>query len=189
MPRARMRSRNLLRYSSYCSTHRGRLRRQGDIDQGSVTKTELASYQRLVQARIECNPASPAWDRLDDAWLQIVGRAKGILAAEKQGRVGVRHERIAACEVVTLGDAVSAREVVVCTLAMFVMWEMEPHTFRSDDGFRMQLAGRRRRLPDANAAHYFDALANKSKRAHRNSGAGSQGVRWLAGGDAGRTRG
>jgi hypothetical protein len=63
------------------------------------------------------------------------------------------------CEVVTLGDAVSAREVVVCTLAMFVMWEMEPHKFRSDDGFRMQLARRVRRLTEANAAHYFDHIA------------------------------
>jgi hypothetical protein len=133
MPRARMRSRNLLRYSSYCSTHRGRLLRQGDIDQRSVTKTELASYQRLVQARIERNPASPAWDRLDDAWLQIVGHAKGILAAEKLGRAGVRHKRIAAREVVTVADAVPAREVVVCR------WRcssMEPRKFRSDDGFR-----------------------------------------------------
>jgi hypothetical protein len=97
------------RYSPYCSTHRGRIRRQGDVEQRAVTKTELASYQRLVQARIERNPSSPAWDRLDDAWLHVVSHARGVLAAEKQGRAGVRHERIAAREVVTLGDAVSAR--------------------------------------------------------------------------------
>ena len=109
------------RYSPYCSTHRGRLRRQGAVDQQAVTKTELASYQKLVQARIERNPASPAWDRLDDAWLHVVGHAKGILAAEKQGRAGVHNERIAARKVVALGDAVPAREVVVCTLAMFVV--------------------------------------------------------------------
>ena len=84
--------------------------------------------------------------------MHVVGHAKGILAAEKQGRAGVRHERIAAREVVTLGDAVSAREVVVCALAMFVMWEMEPRKFRSDDAFRMQLARRVRRLTEANAA-------------------------------------
>ena len=46
---------------------------------------------------------------------------KGILAAEKQGRAGVHNERIAARKVVALGDAVPAREVVVCTLAMFVV--------------------------------------------------------------------
>ena len=40
----------------------------------------------LVQARIERNPHSPAWDRMDDAWLHVVAHAKGILAAEKRGR-------------------------------------------------------------------------------------------------------
>ena len=179
MPRARMRSRNLLRYSSYCSTHRGRLRRQGDIDQRSVTKTELASYQRLVQARIERNPASPAWDRLDDAWLQIVGHAKGILAAEKLGRAGVRHKRIAAREVVTVADAVPAREVVVCTLAMFVDGAAQVSV-----GRRLpNTAGHVRRLTDANAAHYFDAIANKSKRVYRDPRRGAAKVfgGWLAG--------
>jgi len=99
-------------------------------------KTELASYQRLVQARIDRNRDNPAWGRLDDAWLHIVTHAKGILAAEKQGRAGVRHERIAAREVVALVDAVPPRAVIVCTLAMFVMLEMEPRRFRSDDAFR-----------------------------------------------------
>ena len=131
------------------------------------TKTELASYQRLVQARIERNPDSAAWGRLDDAWLHVVGHAKGILAAEKQGRAGVRHERIAAREVVTLADAVPARQVVVCSLAMFVLWELEPRRFRSDDAFRMQLARRVRRLTEANAAHYFDDVAGKGKRVYR----------------------
>jgi hypothetical protein len=87
------------------------------------------------------------------------------------------------CEVVTLGDAVSAREVVVCTLAMFVMWEMEPHKFRSDDGFRMQLARRVRRLTEANAAHCFDHIAGKSKRVYRDPRRGAAKVfgGWLAG--------
>ena len=126
-------------YSPFCNTHRGRLRRQGAVDQRAVTKTELASYQRLVQARIDRNPDSHAWGRLDDAWLHVIAHAKGILAAEKQGRAGVRHERLAAREVITLGDAVPAREVIVCTLAMFVMSEMEPRKFRSDDAFRITL--------------------------------------------------
>ena len=93
-------------------------------------------------------------------------------------------------EVVTLGDVVSAREVVVCALAMFVMWEMEPRKFRSDDAFRMQLARRVRRLTEANAAHYFDHIAGKGKRVYRDVAPREQpSVRWLAGGDAGRIRG
>jgi hypothetical protein len=170
------------RYSPYCSTHRGRLRRQGDVDQRAVTKTELASYQRLVQARIDRNPESPAWGHLDDAWLHVVAHAKDILAAERQGRVGIRHERVAAREVVTLADAVPARTVVICTLAMFVMWEIEPRKFRSDDGFRTQVARRVRRLTEANAAHYFDHVAGKGKRVYRDVAPRAAKVfaRWLA---------
>jgi hypothetical protein len=47
------------------------------------------------------------------------------------------------------------------------MWEMEPRKFRSDEGFRTQLARRVRRLTEVNAAHYFDAAANKGKRVYR----------------------
>jgi hypothetical protein len=137
---------------------------------------------RLVQARIERNPDSAAWGHLDDAWLHIVSHAKDILAAERQGRAGVRHERIAAREVVTLGDAVPPRAVVICTLAMFVMWELEPRRFRTDDAFRTQLARRVRRLTEANAAHYFDPVADKGKRVYRDVAPRAAKVfaRWLA---------
>jgi hypothetical protein len=155
------------RYSPYCSTHRGRLRRQGAVDQQAVTKAELARCGRLVQARIAKNPNSPGWSRLDDAWMHVVGHAKSIIAAEKQGKAGYRPERIAAREVVTLADEASPREVVVCTLAMFVMLEMEPRRFRSDDAFRVQLARRVRRLTEANASFYFDPVADKGKRVYR----------------------
>ncbi len=155
------------RYSPYCNIHRGRLRRQGAVDQRAVTKTELASYQRLVQARIAKNPESPAWGRLDDAWAQLGDHAKGILAAERRGQAGHRPARIAAREVVTLGDAVPARDVVVCILEMFVMWEMDQRKFRTDDAFRTQLARRVRRLTEANAAFYFDPVADKGKRVYR----------------------
>src|ERR1700722_16548615 len=51
--------------------------------------------------------------------------------------------------------------------------EMEPRKFRSDDAFPMQLVRRVRRLTDANAAHYLDAIANKSKRVHSDSRRGA----------------
>ncbi len=153
------------RYSPYCNTHRGRLRRQGAVNQQSVTKSELAFYVRLVKARIEKNPDSPAWERLDDVWMRVVAHAKDMVA--QRGGVRIRHEYIAAREVATLGDTVPAREVVVCVLAMFVMWEMDPRRFRTDDAFRTQLARRVRRLTEANAAFYFDPVADKGKRVYR----------------------
>ena len=174
----------LSRYSPYCNTPSRPLRRQGEVDQRAVTKTELASYSEAGPgADRDATPTVPLGTTLTTLGWHVVGHAKGILAAEKVGRAGVRYERVAAREVVTLGDAVSAREVVVCTLAMFVMWEMEPRKFRSDDAFRMQLAGHVRRLTDANAAHYFDAIANKSKRVYRDSRRGAAKVfgGWLAG--------
>jgi hypothetical protein len=68
--------------------------------------------------------------------------------------------------------------------------EMEPRKFRSDDAFPMQLARRVRRLTDANAAHYLDAIANKSKRVNSDSrrGAAKEFGR-LPGRDAGWTPG
>jgi hypothetical protein len=154
-------------YSRYCNIHRSRLRLQGAVDQRAVTKTELASYQRLVQARIENYPDNSAWERLDEAWVRLVGHARDILAAERRGQAGYRPERIAAREVVTLGDAVPARDVVVCTLAMVVMWELDPRRFRTDHAFRMQLARRVRRLTEANALFYFDPVADNGKRVYR----------------------
>ena len=53
---------------------------------------------------------------------------------------------------------------------------MEPRKFRSDDAFPMQLARRVRQLTDANAAHYLDAIANKSKRVHSDSRRGAAKV-------------
>src|SRR5271166_889186 len=90
------------RYSPYCNTHRGRLRRQGAVDQQTVTKKELASYVRLVRARIEKNPDNPAWERLDDVWTRVVARAKDIVA--QRGGVRIRHEYIAAREVADGGQ-------------------------------------------------------------------------------------
>lgn len=154
-------------YSPYCSVHRGRLRRQGAVDQRSISKTDLSPYVKLVEVRIAKNSDSPAWNRLDDAWRRLVAHANGILAAERQGRPGIRYERTAAREIVRLADSTSPRAVVVCTLAMFVMWMLEPRRFVSDDGFRAQLVRRVLRLTSANSTDYFDRASGERKRVYR----------------------
>ena len=78
-------------------------------------------------------------------------------------------------EVVTLGDAVSAREVVVCALAMFVMWRWSRASSVPTMRSPCSLARRVRQLTDANA-HYLDAIANKSKRVHSDSRRGAAKV-------------
>jgi hypothetical protein len=113
------------------------------------------------------NPESPAWGHLDDRWRTLVGHAQGILAGYRQGRAGPRHERIAAQEVVKLADAVEPRQVVETALAMFLMQELDPRRFRSDQAFRTQLVRRIRGLTDLNAGEYYDHTSGKTKRAYR----------------------
>lgn len=84
------------RYSVYCSRHQSRLRRQGDVAQEAISKAELETYLKRVRQRITKNPDSPAWGQLEARWLAVVEHAKGVLAAEKVGRAGVRHARGAA---------------------------------------------------------------------------------------------
>jgi hypothetical protein len=66
------------------------------VAQEAISKAELKTYLKRVRLRIEKNPDSPAWEQLEARWLAVVEHAKGVLAAEKVGRVGVRHERGAA---------------------------------------------------------------------------------------------
>ena len=109
------------RYSVYCSRHQSRLRRQGDVAQKAISKAELKSYLKLVRQRIAKNPTVP---------LGVDLRPAGWPSSSMR-RASWRPRRWAELafapppgrrEVVTVGDAVSAREVVVCALAMFVMW-------------------------------------------------------------------
>jgi hypothetical protein len=107
------------RYSVYCSRHQSRLRRQGDVAQKAISEAELKTYLKRVRQRIARNPDSPAWGQLEARWLTVVEHANGVLAAEKVRRAAFA-TRAVRREVVTLGDAVSAREG--CALAMFVIW-------------------------------------------------------------------
>ena len=155
------------RYSPYCSSHRGRLRRQGSVDQRPVSKRELASYVNLVERRIAKNADNPAWGRLEDSWGRLLHHAKGIVVEEASGRPGPRHERVAARELIRLGDLVAARDVVVCAMAVFVMLELDGRRFPTDAGFRAQLVRRVLRLTDVSSTVYLDRATGHAKRVYR----------------------
>lgn len=167
------------RYSIYCHTHRTRFRRHGAVDQEAVTKADLKPYRRLVEARIERNRESPLWDQLDARWVALSDHARSLL-----GPTGTifRYERQAAHELLKLDSAVSSREVVLTTLAMFLMQELEPRRFMSDRAFRTQLVRRVRGLTDLNAGSWFDHRTNKTKRAYRDVSPRATAVlgQWLA---------
>jgi hypothetical protein len=167
------------RYSTYCTTHKARLRRHGATDQKAVTKGDLKPYLRLVQDRIGKNRESPLWSQLDARWAALADHARSLTAY--RGAMP-RHERIAAKEVLKLSDAVAPREIVVTTLALFVMYELEPRRFRSDRAFRTQLVRRVRGLTDLNAGSWYDHQSGKTKRAYRELSPREAAVmgKWLA---------
>jgi hypothetical protein len=94
------------RYSAYCSTHKGRLRRHGAIDQQGITKGNLQPFLKIVQTRIEKNLESPLWTQLDARLAALADHARSFLAY--RGAMA-RHERIAAEELQKLTDAVPPR--------------------------------------------------------------------------------
>jgi hypothetical protein len=57
--------------------------------------------------------------------------------------------------------------VVETALAMFMLQELEPRRFRSDEAFRTQLVRRVRGLTEVNAGEYYDHASGKTKRAYR----------------------
>ncbi|WP_164729813.1 hypothetical protein [Rhodomicrobium lacus] len=91
-------------------------------------------------------------------------------------------ERLAACELLKLAEDVPARTVVETTLAMVVLWELEPHAFVSDEAFWVQLARRVRALTDMNYGERYVHTTGRVKRTYRDLSLRASILmgRWLA---------
>ncbi len=155
------------RYAAYCSIHKARLRRQGALDQASISKAAVEPYLKRVRARIAKNQHNAAWAILDERWRALVEHGRGIIASYHAGKPGQSNHRLAAHEVVKLGDDVAPRAVVETVLAMVLMLEMEPARFRTDAAFRSQLVRRVRGLTDVNFGESWDQPSGKVKRFYR----------------------
>lgn len=155
------------RYSPYCANHKARLRRHGAVDQPAITSALLKPYRGLVQARVEKNRDNPAWGQLAGRWAGVVDHARSTIASHERGKSGPKHELKAAHEIMKIADAVHASEVVETALAMFIMQELEPRRFSSDDAFRVQLVRRVRALTDVHAGTFYDHRADRTRRVYR----------------------
>ncbi|WP_246688072.1 hypothetical protein [Methylobacterium sp. WL120] len=113
------------------------------------------------------NEANPLWHQCEARWAAIIDHARHVIAASSGGRAGYRCERVAAQEVVKLADHVAPSDVVVTTLAAFVLIDHQPRLFRSDASFKTQLVRRVRGLTEVNAGSWFNAHTGKTKRAYR----------------------
>lgn len=170
------------RYGHFCTTHKSRWRRHGDVAQQGVTKEALRPYVVLVRARIAKNAGNPTWDTCDARWLAIVDHAQGILGAFQRGLPGNRNERLAASAVLKLAPHVEPRAVVETVLAMYLMQDQEPRRFRSDAAFQVQLVRRVVRLSEVSADEWPDPSTGRVRRAYRDFAPGAAAVigRWLA---------
>ena len=154
-------------YSYFCRKHKQTQRRHGSPTQLAVTAHELRPYAALVDARRAKNPESEAWTILEARWEAVLRQAQDTLQHHAEGRVGVRWERLAAHQLVTIGRDVESWAVVRTALAMYLMLDQQPSRFACDAAFDHQLVRRVRGLTDSNAGAYWDHQEQRSKRVYR----------------------
>ncbi len=155
------------RWGNLCNTHKARQRRHGHPTQRGVSKAELAHYVAFVRRRKAKNPDSPFWSTTRGRWAGLVEHARGVLKAYYTERPMVGWEVKACDSIVKIAENVEADVVVETALGMYVMQEMDPRRFLSDEAFRFQLARRLRGLTDVNAGVWWDHQAGRNKRAYR----------------------
>ena len=155
------------RYSPYCPRHKANLRRHGAVDQLGIRKADLKPYLKLVRRRIQKNVNNPVWKTFERRWLGLVEYAHSVIANYKRTRLGKRHVRIAAYEILKLAPEVRPRLIVETAAAMVVMQEFEPWRFRSDRAFRTQLGRRVRGLANVNVAESYQHATGRIKRYYR----------------------
>lgn len=152
------------RYTPLCSGHRSTQHRHGHPLQTAVKVTELRQYRKRVATRRKANPDSPAWRILEERWSHLLVQARETLRAAESGRPYVRHSVQSAQSCLAVGAAVPPAEVVETALAMFLMWEAEPHRFRNDRAFHHQLVRRVRGLAETSSGSYWN---QRTQRTHR----------------------
>lgn len=169
------------RYGHFCTTHKSRWRRHGDVGQVGITKEVLRPYVDLVRARIAKNAGNPTWTACDDRWRAVVAHAKGIVEEANRGVPGSRNERTAANAIIRLATDVEPRVVVETVLAMYMLMDLEPRRFRSDGAFRRQLTRRVMRLSEVNVGEWYDHQTGRMKRAYRDFTPGAADIiaSWL----------
>lgn len=170
------------RFAAYCPRHKAALRRHGDAEQRSVTKRILTPYLRMAKERIEKNSQNSAWATLEARWVALVNHAEAIVAAYNAGRPSIRPERIAAFEIMKLAKNVEPRRMLEVTSAVVLMRELEPHQFKSDRAFWVQLSRRVRAEANLNYGERWDHRTGRVVRMYRDLSPRAAVIigRWLA---------
>lgn len=154
-------------YSPYCQNHKQTLRRHGAAIQAGVTVQELKPYIALVEARKAKNPDSEAWGILTARWSVVVDHCRVTLQQFSEGQPSTLYARLAAHQLVIVGNDVEPWLVVRTAIAMYFMQYQRPTRFHSDTAFDFQLVRRVRGLTASNAGVTWDHKEQRSKRVYR----------------------
>ena len=154
-------------YSTLCERHKRAQRRHGHPEQVGVTVNELAPYRRRVVSRMKKNSGSDAWNILRQRWDKIMESARQTEAVYRSGTAHVTYDRQALLELFKIGNNVEVNALIETTLAIYLMQLEQPHRFKTDTAFDMQLARRVRGLTDTNAGTYWDNKTKKTKRVYK----------------------
>jgi hypothetical protein len=145
--------------------HRERERRHGHVHQTRVRVLELKPYMREIEKILKQAPAIlPA---MEAQWKDLVADCKAGVALRMAGRATNRWEHAACAEVVKLGEQVEFKDILVMGLALFLLYEKNPHRFASDRAFKFQLCRRIRCLNDVNCGVYYDHRINAQRRVYK----------------------
>lgn len=157
-------------YSSLCGTHKRRQRRHGSATQTTISATKIAPYRGGMKKWLDGRPEVNGWEPLRTLFGHVVGeaRAEAELAAT---RASPRYLRQAHEDIVKVADEGPAvvDQAILTVAAMFDLQHFEPHSFASDDGFRVQLARRFRSHSDVNVAVSWSQADRRNKRVYRDA--------------------
>jgi hypothetical protein len=155
------------RFATLCNAHKSRERRHGDAQQRGILTAYLEPFLRTIDRRRNDTAGAALWGLLEARWAALVGDCQRTLAAAQRGAVMSRWDRLAAAELVRVADAADVTEVWRTAAAMVLMREVEPHRFRSDRAFLVQMGRRVRHLAGCNVGVYWNSRDGRPKHVYR----------------------
>jgi hypothetical protein len=155
------------RWGAYCNAHKSRKRRHGHPLQETITAADLAPFVKVVRARRLRNPEADAWRILAARWTVLMDCCQGIVDVYMSGVPGQGHQVQAAREVLMLSQHVEANDVIDVLMAMYLLQDARPKSFKSDVAFVHQIVRRVRGLTEVNAGSWFDHSTGRVKRVYR----------------------
>lgn len=149
-------------HSPLCHRHRSRKRRHGHAEQRTIGKADLKPFIEVVHTRIAKQPDAKLWSICDQRWEVLTSSWRS-----QPPDTIYRFVRAGTKELVRLADTVSGREVVITTIAMYLLQAHDPRLFKAEAAFRAQLVRRVRSLSSGSFSEWGGAGDGRQRRAMR----------------------